>query len=172
MGKSKLRELYRAGKVDAFNGQDAPWGHGPTNTSKWIALTRPITYLARYEARYEPFVLTNRFVQPWADERFVGYGGNKIAYINQLHGLGFTFHVHPFGYVVHVPHVRTKAANVFMILKRRGESLMDYLRAEVESEVRKGLYVPHTVFCEVSRRNATSLKSSSISTNMKVDDVT
>ena len=147
LGKEGIRENYLAGTLDAFNGQDAPWGHGPTNTSKWIGLTRPMTYRARYEPRYEPFLIMHRDVAPWADERFVGYGGNKIAFINQLNGTGVTFHVHPYGFVIHVPHVRTKAANSFVVQKRRGESRMDDLRALIESEVQKGVYIPHTVFC-------------------------
>jgi hypothetical protein len=163
VGKNKLRDLYFAGKVDAFNGQDAPWGHGATNASRWIHLSRPETYLARYEPRYEPFLVMNRLVAPWADERFVGYGGNKIAYINQLNGVGFTFHVHPFAYVVHVPHVRTKAANDFVQQKRRGVSLMDDLRAEIEADVLKGTYAPFTVFCEETLSDDGNENSSSIS---------
>lgn len=147
LGKDGMREQYLSGKVDAFNGQDAPWGHGPTNTTKWVRLTKPVTYRANYEPRYEPFLVMHRNVAPWADERFVGYGGNKIAYINQLNGLGVSFHVHPFGFVIHVPHVKTKAANTFVLEKRRGESPMDDLRALVEAEVEKATYAPHTVFC-------------------------
>ena len=146
-GKEGIQENYLAGKVDAFNGQDAPWGHGPTNTSKWIRLSRPVTYRAVYEPRYEPFLVMSREVAPWCDERFVGYGGNKIAYINQLQGIGFSFHVHPYGFVIHVPHVRTKAANVFVLEKRAGHAGNDDLRALVESEIADHTYIPQTVFC-------------------------
>lgn len=146
-GKEFMRDNFLAGKVDAFNGQDAPWGHGPTNTSKWIMLDAPITYRAYYQPKYEPFLVINRDVIPWCDERFVGYGGNKIAFINQLRGEGFTFHVHPFGYVIHVPHVKTKAANTFVLAKRRGDSYMDYLRALVEKDIADGWFIPHTGFC-------------------------
>ena len=149
-GKGTIRENYLAGKVDAFNGEDAPWGHGPTNTSKWIDLDAPITYRAHYQPKYEPFLVMNRDVIPWCDERFVGYGGNKIAFINQLQGDGFTFHVHPYGYVIHVPHVKTKAANTFVQAKRRGESDMDNLRALVETEVAMGSFIPHTRFCDTN----------------------
>ena len=146
-GKNTMREHYMMHMVDAFNGEDAPWGHGPTNTSKWIQLNAPITYRAYYEPKYEPFLVLSRKVIPWCDERFVGYGGNKIAFINQLQGSGFTFHVHPYGYVIHVPHVKTKAANTFVQAKRRGESDMDNLRALVETEVASGTFIPHTRFC-------------------------
>lgn len=143
--------------MDAFNAQDAPWGHGPTNTSKWIRLSRPVTYRAVYEPRYEPFLVMSRKVVPWCDERFVGYGGNKIAYINQLQGLGFSFHVHPYGFVIHVPHVRTKAANTFVLAKAKGEAGMDELRARVESEVASGHYMPATVFCSMEGKAAVQM---------------
>ena len=146
-GKETIRWHWYKGKVDAFNGQDAPWGHGPTNTSKWIDIDEPTTYRAYYEPRYEPFLVMNKAVAPWCDERFVGYGGNKIAYINQLTGFGFSFHVHPYGFVIHVPHARTKAAKTFVAEKHRGMSRMDDLRAQVEAEVQMGTYVPATKFC-------------------------
>ena len=134
--------MYKEGTLDAFNGQDAPWGHGPTNTTKWIKLARPVIYRVDYQPKYEPFVILARHLTPWADERFVGYGGNKIAYVNQLDGLGFGFHVHPYGFTIHVPHVRTRAANLFVLHKQRGEALMEELRQAVEVEIRQRTYVP------------------------------
>jgi hypothetical protein len=147
-GKEKMSSLYKKGEVDAFNGRDAPWGHGPTNTSKWVRLSRPILYRAQYQPKYEPFVILSRRIAPWADERFVGYGGNKIAYINQLHGLGFGFHVHPYGYSIHVPHPRTHAANLFVAQKHRGESAMEELRLEVEWDILHGKYQPVIANCK------------------------
>jgi len=162
-GKEAVKAGHAAGLLDSFNGRDAPWGHGPTNTTRWLELDGPILYRILYGSRYEPFIIMARRQAPWADERFVGYGGNKIAYINQLNGVGFTFHVHPFAYVVHVPHVRTKAANDFVQQKRRGVSLMDDLRAEIEADVLKGTYAPFTVFCEETLSDDGNENSSSIS---------
>lgn len=147
-GKEEMKVLYHKGEIDQFNGHDAPWGHNPTNTSRWIDLTQPLLYRAAYEPKYEPFVLLSRQLAPWADERFVGYGGNKIAYMNQLHGLNFTFHVHPYGYAIHVPHPRTHASNVFVAQKRRGESKMEALRAEIEEQILKGSYSPVVRHCK------------------------
>ena len=147
-GKEQVQQSYKDGTLDAFNGRDAPWGHGPTNTTKWVRLARPILYRVQYESKYEPFIILSRRLAPWADERFVGYGGNKIAYINQLSGLDFGFHVHPYGFVIHVPHVRTRAANLFVLHKQRGHADMEALRLEVESEIEKGSYVPVTDGCK------------------------
>jgi hypothetical protein len=146
-GKEEVRRNYRLGFIDAFNGRDAPWGHGPTNTSKWARLARPVLYRVAYDEKYEPFVVLSRRAAPYFDERFVGYGGNKIAYINQLAGAGFGFHVHPYGFAVHVPHARTKAADVFVARKHRGESEMETLRVEVERKVARGTYLPVVAGC-------------------------
>ena len=151
-GKRLMRDYFLAGMVDAFNGADAPFGHGPTQTAKWVTiLDTPMTYRAQYQPKYEPFLILGKSTIPWCDERFVGYGGNKIAYINQLRGEGFTFHVHPFGYTLHVPHPKTKAANTFVAAKRAGASEMDYLRALVERNIADGVFVPHTGFCDHDR---------------------
>lgn len=153
-GKEEVKKGYKAGSLDAFNGRDAPWGHGPSNTTKWVRLSRPILYRVQYEPKYEPFVILSRRMAPWADERFVGYGGNKIAYINQLHGLGFGFHVHPYGFVIHVPHVRTRAADVFVARKQRGEAEMEELRIAVEEEIKAGKFFPATNSCQQDKKKA------------------
>lgn len=146
-GKEEVKKGYQAGLLDAFNAYDAPWGHGPTNTSKWMRLSKPILYKVKYEPKYEPFVLLARSIAPWADERFVGYGGNKIAYINHLQGLGYSFHVHPYGYSIHVPHRRTKEANIFVAHKKHGHAAMESLRARIEEEIHEGVFIPVVSGC-------------------------
>jgi hypothetical protein len=146
-GKKAIINSYKEGAVDYFNAHDAPWGHGPTNTSRWIRLSEPVMYKVRYEPKYEPFVLLSKKFAPWADERFVGYGGNKIAYINQLKGLGFGFHVHPYAFSIHVPHHRTKAADIFVAHKKSGQSMIEDLRADVEKLIDAGAYVPVVSGC-------------------------
>lgn len=152
-GKPAIVKGYKAGSVDFFNAHDAPWGHGPTNTSRWVRLSGPTMYKVKYESKYEPFVILAKSIAPWADERFVGYGGNKIAYINQLKGMGFTFHVHPYAFSVHVPHHRTKAADIFVAHKKSGRSSIEDLRIEVERMIKKGTYVPVVSGCTQENAN-------------------
>ncbi len=40
-----------------------------------------------------------------------GYGYNKLSYFYYLHMLGFQFHVHPWAYVVHMPHPKQHRRN-------------------------------------------------------------
>ena len=147
-GKNEVRKGYKAGTLDAFNAHDAPWGHGPTNTSKWARMSTPVLYKVEYQPKYEPFIVLSRTLAPWCDERFVGYGGNKISYINHLKGLGYGFYVHPYGYAIHVPHSRTRAADRFVAHKKSGQAEMENLRAEIEREIDSGTYIPVTANCK------------------------
>jgi hypothetical protein len=142
--------MYHKNKLLQFKGKDAPWSHDPSETSRWIQLASDETmpYSIHYESRYEPYVIIARDLAPWADERFVGYGGNKIAYMNQLHGLGFQFYVHPSGFVVHVPHTSTDAFKKFVEKKKAGKAKMNDLRILVEEDIARGSFVPVTANCD------------------------
>jgi len=49
-------------------------------------------------------VVPNLRSTPKFDERFLGYGKNKIQWVQHLRFSGFEFHVLPSAYVVHCPH--------------------------------------------------------------------
>ncbi|MEW5305547.1 MAG: hypothetical protein WDW36_008080 [Sanguina aurantia] len=63
--------------------------------------------------RYEPYILIDRFQAPWHDARFRGYGSDKVSYINSVNTAKFHFKAHPDGWVIHRPHVKTKASDAF-----------------------------------------------------------
>ncbi len=86
--------------------------------------------------QYEPYFFAWRESLPSYDERFrgmhatpyplcctsllhvwapiithtvhTGYHFNKLSYLFYLHSLGFEFHVHPDGWVAHMPHAKTR----------------------------------------------------------------
>jgi hypothetical protein len=153
-GRQKAVSLYDAETLIQFRGDRNMWSHNASNTTRWMALRSTDLknpYQIQYEHRYEPYVIIARDLAPWADERFVGYGGNKIAYINQLHGLNFKFHVHPSGFVVHVPHPRSEAARFFLEAKREGNAAMAALRLAVQEEIANGGFVPMVAECKDAR---------------------
>lgn len=150
-GKDMLRQAYKQEIVGAFNARDFEAGHGPTNTSKWIRLRDPSAmYKVNYQASYEPFLILARDTVPHADERFVGYGANKLVFVQTLNASGFTFHVHGSGYAIHVPHAKTRAANIF-IAHRKGSTMdpMDILRGMVSRALEDGSWKPVVRGCQV-----------------------
>jgi Glycosyl-transferase for dystroglycan len=74
-----------------------------------------------HSLRYEPYVVITwcgtggdriRHQQPRApyyDERFHGYGKNKIEHLQHLRLLGYRFEILPDGFLVHNPHVDSRA---------------------------------------------------------------
>ncbi len=47
-------------------------------------------YQIEYCKRYEPWGIVSRRLMPWFDERFRGYGRNKIVFVAALNATGFT----------------------------------------------------------------------------------
>lgn len=48
-----------------------------TNYKKWFSSPEP--YPIRFKSGYEPYVLVARTIMPWYDERFRGYGWDKVC---------------------------------------------------------------------------------------------
>jgi hypothetical protein len=72
--------------------------------------------------RYEPYVVIEwcganpsggdrprRPLAPYYDERFYGYGKNKIEHVQHLRLLGYRFGILPEGFITHNPHVDSRA---------------------------------------------------------------
>ena len=51
----------------------------------------------------------SRELVPAYDERLRGYFENKAVHLRHMAASGFSFAVHPTGYVVHLPHPPSKA---------------------------------------------------------------
>merc|ERR1712048_1053836 len=100
-----LRKLFEEGKVSGFHVKNFPAGHGPTNFSRWVTSDEP--YEVAYKHGFEPYVVMRKDQVPKYDERFRGYGMNKI-----IHLLGVsktsTFHVLPETWVMELPHERSR----------------------------------------------------------------
>lgn len=106
--KRSLRAAFRAGDVTRF----APFykrGHSATNYTRWFSSAQG--YAITPEPGYEPFVVLSRLHVPWFDERFRGYGWDKITHIFHMLSTGFSLVAHPSGWVVHRPHPPSSAYN-------------------------------------------------------------
>lgn len=53
-----------------------------TNYKKWFSTAEP--YPIKFRSGYEPYVLVARKIMPWYDERFRGYGWDKVSSSERL----------------------------------------------------------------------------------------
>jgi hypothetical protein len=110
-------------------------GHHSTRTESWLkgdfygpeihlpdnSTTRLIKDVECFDSmRYEPYVVIRwcpsgehadapKPVAPYYDERFYGYGKNKIEMVSHLRFMGYKFSILPEGFIVHNPHVESVA---------------------------------------------------------------
>lgn len=97
-----LRRIPRA-----FHVNKAPFAHKATRSLKWLSSSRA-KYHVRIDSRthesYEPYVVVRRKSLPGYDERFQGYGFNKVQWILCLRCTGYRFSVLGRAFVTHLNH--------------------------------------------------------------------
>uniref|UniRef100_A0A2R5LLI6 Putative transferase transferring glycosyl groups n=2 Tax=Ornithodoros turicata TaxID=34597 RepID=A0A2R5LLI6_9ACAR len=90
--------------VQPFRQDVTPDSHRMTDYWKWYRTDRPYQ-VSSFSDKYEPYVVLKNTVQlPMFDERFSGYGMNKITHVTELFAAGYTFYVLPDVWLIHVPH--------------------------------------------------------------------
>ncbi|KAF8633341.1 hypothetical protein AX17_004513 [Amanita inopinata Kibby_2008] len=103
--KQALALLAQEGRVRMFH---AAWtaGHNSTDYPRYFAAGPGEVYkVTQYQAAYEPYVILKREGPPWCDERFVGYGGNKVACLFEMYLSGISFHVLGDHFIIHQNHL-------------------------------------------------------------------
>jgi glycosyltransferase-like protein LARGE len=141
----ELRHSMLAGKVMAFragNKTTGYWAYGgpyhrAENISRFLTATSP--YEIQYERNFEPYVMAPRasslYPLPQYDERFRGYGKDKIEQVFHMAMRGFRFVVLPREFITHMWHPRTKWVKSSWRQRKQTNYLWEKFQSEVASEV-------------------------------------
>ncbi|XP_038134548.1 LARGE xylosyl- and glucuronyltransferase 2 [Cyprinodon tularosa] len=99
--KAELLSMLDMGTLYTFRYHVWPKGHAPTNYAKWRTATTP--YKVEWESDFEPYVVVRRDC-PEYDQRFVGFGWNKVSHIMELDAQEYDLMVLPNAFMIHMPH--------------------------------------------------------------------
>lgn len=77
-------------------------GHGPTDYQRWYTATEP--YEVEYAYGFEPYFVINKESVPPFWEFFRGRRFNKWSWVGELSLAGYTFHVDPSCFLIHINH--------------------------------------------------------------------
>lgn len=99
--KEELKKSLDLGEVSVFRDQIWPDGHKQTDFEKWRSSSN--IYEVQWARKFEPFIVTSRDV-PRFDERFIGFGWNKVEHITQLAAMRYKFLVLPEAFIIHKIH--------------------------------------------------------------------
>ncbi|XP_035209861.1 LARGE xylosyl- and glucuronyltransferase 2-like isoform X2 [Stegodyphus dumicola] len=97
-----------------FRISESSESHRITDYWKWYRADKPYV-LNTFCDKYEPYIVLHKSSSvPLYDERFTGYGMNKVTHITELFAANYTFIVLPDIWVLHVPHKISNFAVEFL----------------------------------------------------------
>ena len=159
----ELKTCIRSKNCDIFQKDVKPQGHMDTRYSRWIkeidatSITTTKSSMHQIECfstlDYEPYVVipwcpsvesnpsndNNRTLtprSPYYDERFQGYGKNKIQMTSHLRYLGYKFWIMPStGFITHFPHSTSKTKKDWIHNKENLHQRMDQLYSHYLNEL-------------------------------------
>jgi len=94
-------------QASGFHTGHFPVGHAPTDFARWFTSARP--YEVAYEESYEPYVVASKRWLPAYDERFRGYGLNKVSHLYAVAAQGARFLVMPSHFVAAHEHPKSSS---------------------------------------------------------------
>lgn len=103
--KQDLLKLVGDGRAQIFHEYHRR-GHGATNYTKWYGCGygEYSHYPIEYEFQYEPYFMGHTRGLSYFDDRFRGFGMNKVAWVQELDLRGYKFRVLCDAFVAHVWH--------------------------------------------------------------------
>ena len=103
--KSKLLRMLENGSIFTFRYHVWKAGHSATNYDHWKDASIP--YRVSWSHDYEPYIIVQSNALRY-DERFIGFGWNKVSYIMELDARGYEFVVLPDPFIIHLPHAPSR----------------------------------------------------------------
>ncbi|XP_072842085.2 xylosyl- and glucuronyltransferase LARGE2 isoform X1 [Pogona vitticeps] len=119
--KAELVSMLDVGSLYTFRYHVWPQGHAATDYAKWRTATVP--YQVEWQPHFEPYVVVRRDC-PLYDQRFVGFGWNKVSHIMELDAQEYELLVLPNAFMIHMPHAPSFDISKF----RRSSSYRDCLK--------------------------------------------
>ncbi|XP_011299721.1 glycosyltransferase-like protein LARGE2 isoform X2 [Fopius arisanus] len=99
--KDELLKYLNYGILYTFRYHVWTRGHAATNYNLWKVAVDP--YEVTWEPDFEPYIVVSKST-PLYDQRFIGFGWNKVSYITHLTALGYKYVVLPNVFIIHRPH--------------------------------------------------------------------
>jgi glycosyltransferase-like protein LARGE len=110
-----------------------PQGHRRTDFSRWFGSGAP--YMIENERGFEPYIIALRTGLPLYDERFRGYGLNKISHLYEIERKGAVFIVLPGMFIIARKHPKSSSALRWIRTNRDAAPTSQRLRRQFWYEV-------------------------------------
>jgi hypothetical protein len=115
--KAGLVDAVDDGVLQQVHAKKYALAHNAINYTRWLATDA--AYAIRYQHEFEPyFVARIAGLPPW-DERFVGYGYDKVVHVLTLAVMEFEMLVQPSLFIVHYDHKVAKWSSASSMLRLR-----------------------------------------------------
>lgn len=105
--QASLAALASRGAASSFHIGHFSRGHGPTDAGRWMSAAEP--YVVPFQEYYEPYIITSKRWLPRFDERFRGYGMNKVSHLYAVAAEGARFLVLPLHFAAAHEHPKSSA---------------------------------------------------------------
>lgn len=134
--------------------------HGLQEESRRDSIQRKKRNLLRQRMLQDQMSSSNPWkpMSPYYDERFHGYGKNKVQHIIHLSSAGFEFAVIPtLGFLTHYPHARSKIRKIFdksheTLRKEMGDLIKVFKKEIIKKYITRGDHDIWTGVCKVKKR--------------------
>ncbi|VDN90108.1 unnamed protein product [Brugia pahangi] len=134
--KNELLIELDAQRMQIFRRNKWIQGHVATDYDRWRYADQE--YSVSWRTDYEPYIVVRRRGLPPYDQRFVGFGWNKVSHMMSLNAAGYEFIVLPDAFVVHQPHlpsfemVRYRSLSIYRKCLKvlKGEFVRDLIREQ------------------------------------------